>query len=61
MDKNLKDSIVWHFRERYSVMKTWEILEWSNPGLKLKEVEVVFDELESQIPKAGIRKTTLAA
>ncbi|AVQ11257.1 hypothetical protein ACT54M_12690 [Leptospira santarosai] len=60
MDKNLRDSIIWHFRERYSVMKTWEILEWSYPRLKFKEVKEVFDELESQIPKAGIRKKTLA-
>ncbi|RHX84765.1 hypothetical protein [Leptospira stimsonii] len=61
MDKNLRDSIVWHFREGYAVMKTWEILEWSYPKLKFKEVKYVFDELESQIPKAGIKKETLAA
>ncbi|PJZ28730.1 hypothetical protein [Leptospira kmetyi] len=61
MNQTLRDSIQWHFREGYTLMKTWEILSWSNRGLRLEEVKGVFEELESRIPKAGIRKEKIAA
>ncbi|PKA03163.1 hypothetical protein CH375_18645 [Leptospira ellisii] len=61
MNPKLKESIEWHFREGYSAKKTWEVLEWSYPGLKFQIVTAIFEELESQIPKAGFRKETIAA
>lgn len=61
MNQTLRDSIQWHFREGYTLMKTWEILGWSNRGLKLEEVKAIFEELQSQIPKAGTKREAIAA
>ncbi|WP_232371793.1 hypothetical protein [Leptospira ainazelensis] len=61
VNKELEESIVWHFENGYSKEKTWEIKQWSYPKLKLAEVKVIFDELESRIPKAGVRREILTA
>lgn len=61
MNKELEESIVWHFENGYSMEKTWEIKQWSYPELKFAEVRVIFDKLESRIPKAGVRREILTA
>ncbi|PKA05196.1 hypothetical protein CH375_06580 [Leptospira ellisii] len=61
MNPIIKESIEWHFKEGYTVVKTCEILSWSNPGLRPEIVQAEFARLESRIPKAGSRKEEVAA
>ncbi|XDD52518.1 hypothetical protein AB3N59_20430 (plasmid) [Leptospira sp. WS92.C1] len=61
MTNELRESIIWHFQQGYTLKRTWEIKQWESPKLKLKDVQEIFDELNSMIPKAGVRREVLTA